>query len=660
MNNCQESPFYFENLSLKTILSSFFKYKSFRLSLKINTQTYFYLDQSWSGEKIIIPLFKLLGIKLIKIDFQMMKIKDENNELIRYRIVRKDLFEIQQQIIVSDDYKRLKHSSWKQNRISDYINKGLVDEGIMVKKSTSRILYIIHVVNWHMSEQKNTHCNFIVDNRAWFNIFKNYALQYQINLLFVKDLSLKPSFLSNFIKNNSQLYTIIKNIKYWSYSHKKNKSVNLYLEGRGDVNLQNNGHHSDFFWLLNSSFPSKNLLYQYHNKTEKLLLESFDINTTKGAGNLFFPAEKKYTAPQITIQKDLAKESELIQSTLAFYNCNRIFWKNFFETNNTKIYMMWHRFNNYHIAVSDAINDVGGVSVYWPVSLDGYSIIEAVSNTDILFSFSAFGATLEKQMNSKFRYNIITGYPRDYAGSILKVEAQLLRKKLEENGAKKIVFVIDENSIDDNRWHTGHELQRDNYRYILEKVLETPWLGVVFKPKAAKTLKYRLGDVANLLERVEKTGRCFIYRDSTRYTTSAPPVLAGLSADVCIHGHLGTAALECVLEKIPTIMIDREGDPHNKLHELPEGKVVFRNWPDAINATMDYLDSPQEYIGFGDWSSIIDELDPFRDGKAAFRIGSYLHWLIQGFEQGLDKEIVLVEAAEKYKKQWGADKVITL
>jgi hypothetical protein len=75
---------------------------------------------------------------------------------------------------------------------------------------------------------------------------------------------------------------------------------------------------------------------------------------------------------------------------------------------------------------------------------------------------------------------------------------------------------------------------------------------------------------------------------------------------------------------------------------------------------MDYLDSPQEYIGFGDWSSIIDELDPFRDGKAAFRIGSYLHWLIQGFEQGLDKEIVLVEAAEKYKKQWGADKVITL
>jgi hypothetical protein len=32
-------------------------------------------------------------------------------------------------------------------------------------------------------------------------------------------------------------------------------------------------------------------------------------------------------------------------------------------------------------------------------------------------------------------------------------------------------------------WHTGHELQRENYRYILEKILEVPWLGVIFKPK---------------------------------------------------------------------------------------------------------------------------------------------------------------------------------
>ena len=55
----------------------------------------------------------------------------------------------------------------------------------------------------------------------------------------------------------------------------------------------------------------------------------------------------------------------------------------------------------------------------------------------------------------------------------------------------------------------------------------------------------------------------------------------------------------------------------------------------------------------------LDDLDPFRDGKAAYRIGTYLHWLIQGYNQGLDKETTMFQAAEKYKKKWGEDKVIT-
>ena len=131
------------------------------------------------------------------------------------------------------------------------------------------------------------------------------------------------------------------------------------------------------------------------------------------------------------------------------------------------------------------------------------------------------------------------------------------------NGAKKIIFAIDENSIDDSRWHTGHELQRENYSYILQKVLEIPWLGAVFKPKIAKTLRQRLGHVSDLLEKAEKTGRCFVYESSGRHSTNAPPILAGLSADICIHGHLsaGTAALEGAFEGLPSLLIEREVNP---------------------------------------------------------------------------------------------------
>ncbi len=164
-----------------------------------------------------------------------------------------------------------------------------------------------------------------------------------------------------------------------------------------------------------------------------------------------------------------------------------------------------------------------------------------------------------------------------------------------------------------------------------------------------------------MLEKAEKTGRCFVYESSGRHTTLAPPILAGLSADICIHGHLiaGTASLECALEGLPTLLIDREGAPYSKLHDLPEGKVVFKDWPSAIEAIFEHFNTAEGIAGFGDWSSIINDFDPFRDGKAAYRIGTYLHWLIEGFENDLDRELIMANAAERYKKQWGEDKVIT-
>ena len=162
-----------------------------------------------------------------------------------------------------------------------------------------------------------------------------------------------------------------------------------------------------------------------------------------------------------------------------------------------------------------------------------------------------------------------------------------------------------------------------------------------------------------LLEEAIKSGRCILFEESGRHTTSSPPLLGGLASDVCIHGHLsaGTAALECALEGRPTLLIDREGCHESKLYELPKDKVIFKNWDDAIDAMMEHLQTPNGIPKFGDWSPIIEDLDPFRDGKAAQRMGNYLNWLIQGFEQGLDKEVILSDAAERYAKEWGNDKV---
>ena len=74
---------------------------------------------------------------------------------------------------------------------------------------------------------------------------------------------------------------------------------------------------------------------------------------------------------------------------------------------------------------------------------------------------------------------------------------------------------------------------------------------------------------------------------------------------------------------------------------------------------MDHFNSPNGIEGFGDWSSIIDELDPYRDGMAAYRMGNYLKWLVDGFDNGLDRDEVMANAAKMFRERWGYDMVIT-
>lgn len=654
---------YIENLSLWNLLVGIAFVPSFRNAIS-NTRDVFYIDHTTAGKWLALLVSRLSVIHFRRLDFKMMDIKDDDGELVRLRISRHDLFEFQKVILHSETYQQLHHVSWNNDSIQAFVDKGLVDGGIMDKSSVSHMLFVVNVVNWHLNAKKEPHGILLVNQRPWQKEFHDYCISMHIELLHVVNCPLdkiNKATLRKILSRFPFLFSLLKSVQY---SDKKadldNMFPKLYLEGRGDVNLQNDGHHSDFFWLLNSDFSPEKLLYQYHSVQEKVALKEINISVTSGQIRpQFMPAS--YVKPKIsTLPSGL--EKKLIKSMISSYVNIWHYWHTFFLQQQIKIHMFWHRFNNYHIAVTDAIHAAGGVSVYWPVSFDGFNALECASTTDIVFSYSHFSAALEEQNGSTLKYNIITGYPKDYAANLLKEEALHLREQLKENGAEKIIFVIDENSIDDERWHTGHQLQRDNYRFVLEKMLQTPWLGVVFKPKIAKTLRQRLGPVANLLKQAEETGRCFIYETSNRHTTSAPPILAGLSADVCIHGHLsaGTAALECALEGLPTLLIDREGMPASKLHELPRDKVVFDDWSSAIEAVMCYFDDPEEIPGFGDWSSILDELDPFRDGRAAYRIGAFLQWLMDGFEQGLERNEAMKNAAHKYVAAWGADKVISM
>jgi len=103
------------------------------------------------------------------------------------------------------------------------------------------------------------------------------------------------------------------------------------------------------------------------------------------------------------------------------------------------------------------------------------------------------------------------------------------------------------------------------------------------------------------------------------------------------------------------LLMDREGWPVGRLHALGP-QVVFTEWSDLWRALVDARAHGMPKT-FGDWSPLLDELDPFRDGRGAERMGTYLMWLLDGFRAGYDREVVLSQAAERYASRWGADKI---
>ena len=186
----------------------------------------------------------------------MIDIKDEKGELLRLRIPRKDLFVIQDKIINSEAFNSFSNETWEQNSFLDFIEKGVIDEGITEEESVSRVLFLVSVVHWHMKKSKCSQSIFVINNRPWFNIYSEYASVYKIKLtsIIFFNLSFINTYLKNFIRNHVSLYVLIKNLKYnLSVFIGKTKlpSKNLvYIDGRGDISLENDGNNTDFFWFL--------------------------------------------------------------------------------------------------------------------------------------------------------------------------------------------------------------------------------------------------------------------------------------------------------------------------------------------------------------------------------------------------------------------------
>lgn len=629
---------------------------------------------------------RLTGVSVDPLRYRLLDVRDEQGLLLRLRIAYQDLAEAQAQAMEHPAFQDAIRGALGQERLPSYLSKTIATIDFSERGTLWRALMTVQVCVWK-SRQEGLPAQapvLFMERLPWFGAIARYAARWGLIVL--------PTPAAFNVKQWVRRRLPLLLVAWLRYLKARRASAHLRpiptppalqqpqggprvaVSYYGYLNLHQPERYSDLFFWQQSSLSGKDVLMAFALPNDPLdegkwaALAEHGIGAialspqaaTRPAAPIFLPSPRHHRPRRIPPSRlPNTCEARWLTDQVREYWALRDYWAAFFSATRVKVYLSWFKYDATHCPIADALRDVGGLMAIYQRAYEGLPSAETAVDVDVLFGFSQASAEVERQARSRIPYFVTTGYFGDHRFGLLRAQAQVIRERLQRQGAQRILAFTDENSHDEERWALGHVNTRANYAFLLERLLREPWLGLIVKPKRPANLRRRLGPVADLLARAEATGRCFVYEEGI-YHGAFPPVAAALGADVMIHGHLSaaTAGLESALAGIPTLLMDREGWSRSPLyHQLGVGRVVFTEWEALWTACREHWGSPRGAHGFGDWSLVLDELDPFRDGRAAERVGTYIQWLLDGFRSGLGRETVMADAAQRYAESWGKDKV---
>jgi hypothetical protein len=223
-----------------------------------------------------------------------------------------------------------------------------------------------------------------------------------------------------------------------------------------------------------------------------------------------------------------------------------------------------------------------------------------------------------------------------------------------KNGAKFIVSYFDENSSSDRMIAISNKTNEFIYKKLFDWVLGDNEIGLICSPKKPDTLRARLSGLAKSMDAAKNSGRCMFMEGKAR--TYNYPIEAAKASDIAIGPLIGGATvLESLLAGIKAVYIDLEGVYHYPEYKESCDSPVYSDMDELIRRVNAWRlhkeDIPESY-------DLLDRKDPFRDGRAAERLGGYLKSLLDSFEKGFSRSEALDSARRSYSELWGKRNII--
>jgi hypothetical protein len=277
----------------------------------------------------------------------------------------------------------------------------------------------------------------------------------------------------------------------------------------------------------------------------------------------------------------------------------------------------------------------------------------AFLGSQVYFFWGQSSLNAANQSGSICKHSIITGsYLNDFSNSNPEDIAMIngLVKRLKDQGCNKILTLFD----------SSHEIPT-YLGFFLQWLISDPTLGILIKPKKSDILEKNFSSNNSInIDTVKKTNRLVILNRDIH------PADASIGSDFTIGTNSPSAVIMSAINGHKCIYFDyqsmgkviSEKSRHNTLlHSLKERQCVFHDLEILKYEIIEHCKNPNYNPDLGDLSSIIDNIDPFRDGCASSRVGEYISWYVDGLNQKLTTDESLSRASQKYAVKWGSDMV---
>ncbi|HHT9105592.1 MAG TPA: hypothetical protein ACFYD7_06945 [Candidatus Wujingus californicus] len=326
------------------------------------------------------------------------------------------------------------------------------------------------------------------------------------------------------------------------------------------------------------------------------------------------------------------------------------FFEALFRTNGTKILWSMNEDGTQTQMAAIAIHRVGGVSLGTTWSQVLFPVWRIQHNQhDIYFMWGKRLANVRMHIYDQVDSFVIVGYPADSAFYSEFEKAQELRSMIyNKYSGKNILVYFDNTSANDDL--ISLEKLIGMYTEMFAWLREDHANFIVIKAKRLDILD-KYPPIKAMIDEFCKERRMLVLFDKGA-------IYPGLAADVALGASLSLTTLAAVLGR-PFLFYDIHNVAKDYPLVLPNTFII--NDVDDIRETINNIIKENAVRGYPEKLRPIkgSDIDPFVDGKAAYRMREYIKNLLYKFDKGCINYKAINFANEEHKKRWGEDTVIT-